>query len=308
MFFSNFCSEQRLEAELGHVQLQLVLVQDADDDLLAVDGGQRGDAHVDDLLERGGVDLGLDAAVLGQAPLGDVDAGDELEPGRDLVLQVHRRLHVLVQHAVDAQAHAELLFVGLEMDVRSPLDDGVVEDQVDQLDGRGVLVDVPFGVALVFLGLHDLDRGILAQLDLVEELLGLDAGGGAVILVDGLQDGRFRGDDRLDAQVGGEADLLLDEQVGGVGHGQGQVGADAVDGDHHVLAGDVGLDQLDHLLVDLELGEVDRRIAELLAQDLGDILLGDVARGGSGRCRAFPVPFSGPPARAGASLPLSFFP
>ncbi len=266
-----------LEAELGQVELQLVLVQDADDDLLAVDGGQRGDAHVDDLLGRGGVDLGLDAAVLGQAPLGDVDAGDELEPGRDLVLQVHRRLHVLVQHAVDAQAHAEFLLVGLEMDVRRPLDDGVVEDEVDQLDGRGVLVDVPFRRDVVVLHLHDLDVGILAQLDLVEELLGLDAGGGAVILVDGLQDGRLGGDDRLDAQVGGEADLLLHEQVGRVGHGQGEVGADAVDGDDHVLAGDVGLDQLDHLLVDLELGEVDRRVAELLAQHLGDVLLGHVA-------------------------------
>ena len=81
-----------------------------------------------------------------------------------------------MQYPVDAQADAELFFVRFEMDIRSTLDNGVVEDQVDQLDGRGVLVDIPLGIPIVILGLHDLDRGVLAQFDLVQELLGLDSG------------------------------------------------------------------------------------------------------------------------------------
>ena len=52
-------------------------------------------------------DLELDASVLRQAALGDVELRHDLEARGDRVLQLQRRLHHLVEHAVDAVADAE---------------------------------------------------------------------------------------------------------------------------------------------------------------------------------------------------------
>jgi hypothetical protein len=94
-----------LEAELGHVELQVALVEEPHDDLLAEQRGQHGHAvvHLAALAE-----LELDATVLRQAPLGDVEARHDLHARRDRVLQLQRRLHHLVEHAVDAVADAEV--------------------------------------------------------------------------------------------------------------------------------------------------------------------------------------------------------
>ena len=45
----------------------------------------------------------------------------------------------LVQHAVDAEAHAHLVAVGLEVDVRGAPLDGLGDDRVDELDDRRVV-------------------------------------------------------------------------------------------------------------------------------------------------------------------------
>ena len=109
-----------LEAELGHVELQVRLVEQAQDDLLAEDRRQHGDAEVHVLA---GAELELDAAVLRQAPLGDVERRHDLDARGDGVLELERRLHDLFEHAVDAVADAEHLLEGLEVDVAgAPLD------------------------------------------------------------------------------------------------------------------------------------------------------------------------------------------
>ena len=82
--------------------------------------------------------LGLDAAVLGAAALGDVHAGEHLDARRDRA--VHRegqRLDV-VQDAVDAEADHRVVDARLEVDVRGALLEGVVEQVVD--GGDDVLV------------------------------------------------------------------------------------------------------------------------------------------------------------------------
>jgi hypothetical protein len=68
-----------------------------------------------------------------------------------------------------------------------------------------------------------------------------------------------------DAQAGPEAHVLEHLQVGGVDHRQSQEGTDPVDGHDHVFLDDFHRDEADDVGVNLELIEVDVRIAELSA-------------------------------------------
>ena len=80
-----------------------------------------------------------DASVLGNAVLGDVEAGHDLEARRDAALDRLRRAGDLVEHAVDAEPDAEVVGARLDVDVRGALLEGLAQDQVDVLDDRGVL-------------------------------------------------------------------------------------------------------------------------------------------------------------------------
>ena len=100
---------------------------------------------------------------------------------------------------------------------------------------------------------------------------------GAVVVVDGGLDGDLGGHDRLDVVAGHELDVVHGEDVRRVGHRDRDRGAGLVDREDVVLARDVGRDELDDARVDLEVGEVDRRDAELLRETLGDVVLGDEA-------------------------------
>jgi hypothetical protein len=71
-----------LEAQLGHVELQVRLVEEAHDDLLAPDRGEDRHAVVHLLAAA---HLELDAPVLREAPLGDVEARHDLDARRDRV-------------------------------------------------------------------------------------------------------------------------------------------------------------------------------------------------------------------------------
>jgi hypothetical protein len=112
-----------VEAKLTEVEGQRCFVENADDRLLAEAGRQGRDPKVD----LAGLVAELDPAVLGQATLGDVERGHDLHAGGQGGLQALGRSHDLVQHAVDPEAHAEDLLVGLEVDVRGPASNGVGE-------------------------------------------------------------------------------------------------------------------------------------------------------------------------------------
>ena len=131
--------------------------------------------------------------------------------------------------------------------------------------------------------LDDVDPAVVGQGDVLDDLLDPDGVGRAVVLVDGVDDARLGGDDRLDRQARPEADVLDDLEVGRVDHGQGQEGADPVDRHDQVLLGHVDRDEADDLGVDVELVEVDVGVAELAAEGLGDVLLGQVAELDEGR-------------------------
>src|SRR5215218_7171880 len=125
----------RQHAELLHADHGLRGVQDAHDDVLAVLGGQGRDAQVDRLA----VDDGRDAAVLRDAPLGDVEVGEDLDPRRDGGDHGQRHDRRLLEHAVDAVADPHLLLLRLEVDVGGAALDGLGDHPLHELDDRCVL-------------------------------------------------------------------------------------------------------------------------------------------------------------------------
>ena len=112
------------------------LVEDAHHDALAVDERQRHDADVD----APAVDRQREAAVLGHALLGDVEVGHDLDARDD------RRCHLALdrggrgEHAVDAEQHPRVALLGVDVDVRGALLDGLGDDRVHELDDGRVAV------------------------------------------------------------------------------------------------------------------------------------------------------------------------
>jgi hypothetical protein len=124
-----------LEAEVHQADLDGVGPENTQHDRLAVIGRAAADAEVD-LLP---VHRHLDAAVLGDSTLGNVDARHELESGQQ------RRLHALgqvvthVTDTVDPVAEQDPVLHRLDVDVRCAVADGLRDDAVHQADDRRVV-------------------------------------------------------------------------------------------------------------------------------------------------------------------------
>ena len=80
----------------------------------------------------------LDAPVLGEAALGDVEAGHDLDAGDDGGGEVGRRGFGFVEDAVVAVADAETVFEGLDVDVGREGLDGAGDEAVDEADDGGL--------------------------------------------------------------------------------------------------------------------------------------------------------------------------
>ena len=124
---------EHIEVEGLELGVGRLLVEDTDHRVLAVHGRHDGDAEVDGAARE----PDLEAAVLGDPLLGDVELRHDLDPADDgRVVALVDRLHRLVEHAVDAVLDHDLAVLGLDVDVRRPALDGVEEDRVDQPDDR----------------------------------------------------------------------------------------------------------------------------------------------------------------------------
>ncbi len=246
-----------LEAELRHVEHQLVLVEETHDDLLAEERRQARHAEVDVLRHAVVLEADLDAAVLRQALLRDVELRHDLDARRDRVAELHRRLHDVVEQAVDAVADAQLLLVRLDVDVAGALLDRRHQDDVHQLDDRRLLalLGEHLGADLLEL-LEDLDvAGVAEDRHVLERLAGdlegarrrrgAAAGGLAVVPRDRLDDRGLGRDDRLDVVARHELDVVHGEHVGRVGHRDRQRGAGARERDDLVLLRGLGGNELD---------------------------------------------------------------
>src|SRR5438876_565927 len=70
------------------------------------------------------------AAVLGHAALGDVQVAHDLQAGDETRLDVLRRAHHLVEHAVDPVTDPHVLLGRLDVDVGCPVLHGLADQQV----------------------------------------------------------------------------------------------------------------------------------------------------------------------------------
>ena len=101
--------------------------------LSPIERRQRRNAKIDFAAQR----LDLDAAVLRQPALGDVELRHQLHAGDDRRLQLARRIVLLIEHAVDAIANAKFLLERLDVNVAGALLDGQRDHRVHQAnDGR----------------------------------------------------------------------------------------------------------------------------------------------------------------------------
>ncbi len=98
----------------------------------AVQRGNGGDAQIHFLAAH----HQLDAPVLRQPPLGDIQHRHDLDARCHRRLQAARRRLHLVENAVIAIADAQLVFEGIDVNIRSPALDGLRDQLVDEADQR----------------------------------------------------------------------------------------------------------------------------------------------------------------------------
>ena len=202
------------------------------------------------------VDRQPDATVLRDAPLGDVEVAHDLHAADDAEHHAPLDRGGLDEHAVDAEAHAQLGAAGLEVDVRGALLDGLGDDLVDEPDDRRVVG----GLAQV----DDL-AGALVLL-LAEEVRGDD-----VVELrqarDEVEDVLAARDGRADLLAGEQRDVVDGEHVGGIGHRDEQRAVvEVVDRNRLVALGRRDRDEVGRRHVRLE----DRQVEVVEAVALGD--------------------------------------
>ena len=118
--------DQGVQAQLGGPA-----VQQAQADLLAVAPWQGADAEI----HLPTPEHAPDAAVLGQATLGYVELSHDLDAGGDRRSEAFGQVFKLfLQHAVEAEAHLQGVFLGFNVDVTRPGGEGFDQDSVHQAD------------------------------------------------------------------------------------------------------------------------------------------------------------------------------
>ena len=123
------------EAQLLQRHVDVLLVQDAEHDLLAVDGGEAGDPQI----KLAAVDGERGAAVLGTPGLGDVHVAHDLDAREHGGLLGARHDHGLLQHPVDAVTDPQPVLLRLQVNVAGLGADGAVQDRVGEAHHRRVV-------------------------------------------------------------------------------------------------------------------------------------------------------------------------
>ncbi len=253
------------EAQRVEVERHAAAIEHAQHHGLAVHRRHGRDAQVDVLAAH----RELDAAVLRQAALGDVEARHDLDAREDRGAQLRRRRLDLAQHAVDAVAQAERLLERLDVDVGGALLDRARDDAVDDAHDRRLggevaqALDVVLGAELALLarGLDDLaDRAAAAEHALER---GLDVGRHADPGQHRLAGEQLHRADRVAVERVGHRDR---EAVLGLGERQDARLLEEVGAHPLAVQRQVGI-----------VGLARERQLEQLGERLGDVALGDQA-------------------------------
>ena len=150
------------------------------------------------------------------------------------------------------------------MDIRGAAPQRFRQQGVDQLDHRGVIIhgrSQPH--VLVGLILDDLDIFIHFAHHRGERVCRI------VILVDRLLHGGVRTHHRRHLKTGNEFDVVHNEDIGRIGHGQGQLAAVAGNGQDLEFAGHLTRYQADDVRLDTHGVEVDKRHTMQRTKQLG---------------------------------------
>ncbi|MCY1413758.1 hypothetical protein D9M71_291950 [compost metagenome] len=214
------------------------------------------------------LDPDVEAAVLRQALLGDVQAGHDLQAHDQRRDDAGFLDQLLVEHAVDALAQAQDLLVRLDVDVRGLHLHSVLEQHLQQAHHRGVAV-VEAEAAEVEVALLQALVELAGQLG---DLVGAPVE--AVEVVEQLALAHHRRLERLAQQA---AQLVEGVEIERIAHADQQAVA-LLDQQDGAEAPRQRLGQALHqCLVELELAQVDVGNVELARQRLEQLLLADEA-------------------------------
>ena len=198
-----------------------------------------------------------DASVLGPSFLADFEVRHDFQAAGDGVAEaVHHRIDPrLAEHAVDAVANDQAVFVGFDVDVGRALADAFEQDRVDKTHHAGIAG-----------GVVGVGQGRVAAIDddFVVEAKGFEGvAGHAVVAALESANFVFGGDPEFHVAAGMEADGFLGVEVGRVVDGdQGAAGFEFAKGGARLgkddfagervegLAGGGGLLQVDHFHVE----------------------------------------------------------
>jgi len=264
---------EHLDAELGARR-----VEDTQYDLLAKQGRARVDTKVDGAGFR---QPHLDSTVLRYTALGDVHTRHDLEACADLVRQHNGRLGNLAQHAVETRAHAEVLLVRFEVNIRGATLDRVEQHFVDEAHHRRILDIVALNV---FFFLVDAANVEVFEIEIIVLEIAHARVDGFDGLVDLLLELVLLDDDRVHTQARREFDVVNGLQVGRVGDAKKDALATLDERQHAVLGDEFLVNGANDVNVDLDRVQVEQgntefvrgcncdgaRICQLFADEMGN--------------------------------------
>jgi hypothetical protein len=231
------------EPQLFERDLDVLIVEDSDDDLLTERERQGTHSEVD----WAAFHHDMDAAVLWQAALADIHVGHDLDARRDRRREVHGGLERQVQRPVDTIADPQLPLGRLDVDVAGPLLDRIVNNVIHEPDDGALPGDVG--------GRGDVGDRLLDQLDgvlrrVVDDVVDDEHPRVGHVGLHHPADVFGACDRNLHFATGEIPQLVEQEDIGRLGHGDRQHIPHAEERQNRMFFDEFARNQLEHLGVE----------------------------------------------------------
>ena len=253
-----------IHPELRQREKHVRLVEKTHDDALAEEHRDHAHAHVN----LPPADVELDAPVLRDAALGDVEVRENLDAADDGRGEaVHLRRHGgFLQHAVNAVADRHVVLVRLDVNVARPLVDGFEDDLVDELDDAGLLR----GFEQILAAGFERGRRVVLADHLVQRVAAE-----AVVGLDDLLNLVARGEHGLDVQPGEQAQVIERIQVKRIARRHLQDAVHAPDWHEPLPVNHARGQRAEQFPIERAALQRDDRQVQLVAENLEQLLLCD---------------------------------